>query len=112
MNKGIVEIHNDLINDKVTSKELVKKSLDLAHSCQEKTNSFVTIIEDAKEEKVTDELLSGIPCGVKDIFSTKDILSTGSSNTLRDYVPFFDATCVKKLKEKYAEKNFITSNKR
>ena len=98
MNKGIVELHEELISKKTTSKELVKESLKKAHECQDKTNSFVTIIDDAKDEKVTDDLLSGIPCGVKDIFSTKDVLSTGSSNTLKDYVPFFDATCVKNLK--------------
>ena len=98
MNKGIVELHEELKNNKVTSEELVKESLELAHKCQDKCNAFVTIIDDAKEEKVTDDLLSGIPYGIKDIFSTKDILSTGSSNTLNDYVPFFDATCVKNLK--------------
>lgn len=98
MNKGIVELHEELKNNKVTSEELVKESLELAHKCQDKCNAFVTIIDDAKGEKVTDDLLSGIPYGIKDIFSTKDILSTGSSNTLNDYVPFFDATCVKNLK--------------
>ena len=98
MNKGIVELHEELKNNKTTSEELVKESLELAHECQDKTNSFVTIIDDAKESEVTDDLLSGIPYGIKDIFSTKDILSTGSSNTLKDYVPFFDATCVKNLK--------------
>ena len=45
----------------------------------------------------TDNLLSGIPYGLKDNYSTKGILSTGSSNTLKDYVPFFNATAVEKL---------------
>ena len=98
MNKGIVELHKELESGKTTSEELVKESLKLAHECQDKTNAFVTILDDAKGEKVTDDLLSGIPYGIKDIFSTKDILSTGSSNTLTDYVPFFDATCIKNLK--------------
>jgi aspartyl-tRNA(Asn)/glutamyl-tRNA(Gln) amidotransferase subunit A len=35
----------------------------------------------------------------KDNFSTKDILSTGSSKILENYVPVYDATVVKKLKE-------------
>src|SRR5699024_6510020 len=66
---------------------------------QKKCNPFVTIIEDAKGEKITDNLLSGIPYGIKDNYSTKGILSTGSSNTLKDYVPFFDATAVVNLKK-------------
>ncbi len=97
--KSILELHDELKNGKVTSNELVNESLKACHEIQDKTNSFVTIIDDAKGSEVTDDLLSGIPYGIKDIFSTKDILSTGSSNTLNNYVPFFDATCVANLKK-------------
>lgn len=100
--KSIKELHEDLLNKKVTSKELIDESLERCHSIQDKTNAFVTIIDDAKATEVTDELVSGIPYGIKDNFSTKDILSTGSSNTLKDYVPFFDATAVANLKKKGA----------
>ena len=100
--KNIKELHEELLNKKITSKELIKESLEKCHSIQEKTNAFVTIIDDAKESEITDELVSGIPFGVKDNFSTKDILSTVSSNTLKDYVPFFDATAVLNLKNKGA----------
>ena len=100
--KSIKELHEDLVNKKVTSKELVSESLEKCHSIQDKTNAFVTIIDDAEGKEVTDELVSGIPFGIKDNFSTKDILSTGSSNTLKDYVPFFDATAVLNLKKKGA----------
>jgi len=98
MNKSIKEIHESLKNGEVTSDELVKESLAKAHEVQDKCNAFVTIIDDAACCEVTDNLLSGIPCGIKDNYSTKGILSTGSSNTLKDYVPFFDATAVTKLK--------------
>lgn len=100
--KSIKELHEDLLNKKVTSKELIDESLEKCHSIQDKTNAFVTIIDDAKATEVTDELVSGIPYGIKDNFSTKAILSTGSSNTLKDYVPFFDATAVANLKKKGA----------
>ena len=97
MSKSIEELHEALINGEVTSEELIKESLDKAHKNQDECNSFVTIMDDAKGTKVTDELLSGIPYGIKDNYSTKDILSTGSSNTLKDYVPFFTATAIKNL---------------
>ena len=99
MNKTIKELHDDLINKKVTSKDLISESLKKSHEVQDKYNAFVTILDDAKEQEVTDNLLSGIPFGIKDNYSTKGILSTGSSNTLKDYVPFFTATAVKKLEE-------------
>lgn len=98
MEKTIKELHEDLVNKKVTSDELVKESLKKSHEVQDKCNAFVTILDDAKGDIVTDNLLSGIPYGVKDNYSTKGILSTGSSNTLKDYVPFFDATAIENLK--------------
>ena len=99
MNKSITEIHEALVKGEVTSDELVKEALEKSHEVQEKTNAFVTIMDDAKGVSVTDNLLSGIPYGIKDNYSTRGILSTGSSNTLKDYVPFFDATPVKNLYE-------------
>ena len=97
MDKSIEEIHEALKSGKVTSEDLIKEALDKAHIHQDEYNSFVTIIDDAKATEVTDSLLSGIPYGIKDNYSTKDILSTGSSNTLKDYVPFFTATAIKNL---------------
>lgn len=97
MQKTIKELHNMLINKEITSKELIQESLQKSHLAQEKYNAFVTIIDEAKEGTITDNLLSGIPYGIKDNYSTKGILSTGSSNTLKDYVPFFDATAVAKI---------------
>ena len=97
MNLSITELHEKLKNNEVTSDELVKESLELSHQIQEKCNAFVTILDDAKGGNVTDDLLSGIPYGVKDNYSLKGVLSTGSSNTLKDYVPFFTATAVANL---------------
>lgn len=97
MDKTLIELHELLKNNQVTSKELIEESLKKSHEVQEKYNAFVTILDDAKETEVTDNILSGIPFGIKDNYSTKDILSTGSSNTLKDYVPFYNATAVQKL---------------
>ena len=97
MDKSITELHELLKNGKITSEELVKESLEKSKEVEEKYNAFVTILDDAKGKNVTDSLVSGIPFGVKDNYSTKDVLSTGSSNTLKNYVPFYTATVVQKL---------------
>ena len=99
MELGIEKLHEMLKKGEVTSDELVKESLKKSHEVEEKCNAFVTIMDNALGVEVTDDLLSGIPYGIKDNYSTKDILSTGSSNTLKDYVPFFDATAVANLKK-------------
>ena len=105
LDKSIKEIHKALKEGEVTSKELTEESLKRAHEYQDELNSFVTILDDATEEKVTDNILSGIPCAIKDNFSTKGVLTTASSNILADYVPVFDATAVSKLKDAGAVMN-------
>lgn len=104
MDKSIEELHEMLVKGEVTSEELVKESLERSHEIQDKCNAFVTILDDTTGGEVTDSLLSGIPYGVKDNYSTKGILSTGSSNTLKDYVPFFDATAIVNLNKAGAVK--------
>ena len=99
MNKTIEELHELLVKGEVTNDELVKESLELSHKVQEECNAFVTIMDDTKGGEVTDNLLSGIPYGIKDNYSLKGVLSTGSSNTLKDYVPFFTATAVENLQK-------------
>ena len=43
--------------------------------------------------------LHGIPLGVKDIFYTAGVKTTGGSKVLADFVPFFDSTAVLRLKQ-------------
>jgi len=102
MGKSIKELHELLINNKITSEDLIKESLEKSDIVQEKYNAFVTICHDASPKEVTEELISGIPFGVKDNLSTKGVLSTGSSNTLNNYIPFFNATVVERLFNKGA----------
>lgn len=97
MEKSIKELHELLVSGEVTSADLIKESLEKSHEVGDKYNAFVTILDNAEPTKITDNLLSGIPYGIKDNYSTKGILSTGSSNTLKDYVPFFTATAIENL---------------
>lgn len=99
MSKTLVELHNDLKSGNVSSDELVAEALKKSRLLQERCNAFVTILDDARGGSVTDSILSGIPYGIKDNYSTKGILSTGSSNTLKDYVPFFTATAINNLEK-------------
>lgn len=93
MNKKIEEIR--LINDK---KKLFNECITECKESQKSVNAFVTIIEEYKCEN-ENGVLSGVPYTLKDNFSTKGILTTGSSNILKDYVPVFDSTVYKKLKD-------------
>lgn len=96
--KTILDYRKDLDEKKVTSEELFNESVSKAHKYQGKYNSFVTIL-DNYECKNSNSLVSGIPYALKDNFSTKGILTTGSSNILKDYVPVYSATVFKKLQD-------------
>ena len=96
--KTIEDLRKEMDDAKVTSEELFHEANTLAHNYQKEYNSFVTIIDDYKKEG-KDSILDGIPYALKDNISTKGILTTASSNILKDYVPVYDATVYKKLKE-------------
>lgn len=95
--KTIKELKEELKEGKTTAEDLYGKALRLAHYFQDDYNSFVTILDDTKV-KERETLIGGIPYALKDNFSTTGILTTGSSNILKDYVPVYDATVYKKLK--------------
>lgn len=101
-NLSITELHNLLLEDKVTPLELVKEALKLAK--EDDNNAFEYICEEEALKKVEsldsskkNNLFYGIPVVVKDNFSTKDIPTTASSNILNGYVPIFSAEVVDRL---------------
>lgn len=95
---GILELKEKLNNGSVTSDMLFNNSINLAKKYQDEYNSFVTIV-DNYEKIDSDSKISGIPYALKDNVSTKGILTTASSNILSNYVPVYDATVYKKLKD-------------
>lgn len=96
--KSIEELRSMLDKGEVTPEELFNSANRLAHYFQQDYNSFVTIIDKFKY-KDRNSLLNGIPYALKDNFSTSGILTTASSNILKDYIPVYDATVYKKLKK-------------
>lgn len=96
--KNIDELRHELDEGIVNVGDLFNSTIESASSSQESVNAFVSIM-DKCECSEGSCILSGIPYALKDNFSTSGILTTGSSNILKDYVPVFDSTVYKKLKE-------------
>lgn len=94
----------------ISSVELTNACLEQIHRHDDKLGCFLLVDEEGalKEAVRSDErrkagaLLSkmdGIPVGVKDMMCTNGLKTTAASKILEDYVPPYDATVVKKLKE-------------
>ncbi len=96
-NKLIDDIRYELDNGNVTSDMLFEEAVTKAKKYQNEYNCFVTIMNE-KEEDDGDSIIKGICYALKDNISTKGILTTGSSNILKDYVPLYSATAYEKLK--------------
>ncbi len=112
-NLTIKKALNGLRKKEFSSEELVKECLEEIKKNKE-LNAFITVCEkEALEQaKRADKLFSnsaieqlnnypllGIPIALKDIFLTKGIKTTAGSKVLSDYIPQYDSTVVKKLKD-------------
>lgn len=95
----VKEIHQAIIEGKVTPFDLVKEAL--VRAKESKENAFEIICEEEAlksvqnlDKSLQNNIFYGIPFVAKDNFSTKDIPTTGSSNILNGYIPVFNATVV------------------
>ena len=91
-NLSVLELRKLLDNKEVTTLELFNNSRKLAMKLNDDYNNFVTILDKLEYNPNKNSLLNGIPYALKDNFSTKDILTTGSSNILKDYIPIYNST--------------------
>ncbi|HLA51405.1 MAG TPA: Asp-tRNA(Asn)/Glu-tRNA(Gln) amidotransferase subunit GatA [Thermodesulfobacteriota bacterium] len=106
----IHELHEKLKKKEITSLGLTEAFLKRIDAVDGKIKAYITVtkedaIKQAKEaykrlasgKDITP--LTGVPISVKDIFCTKGILTTCASKILNNFVPPYDATVIKKLKE-------------
>jgi len=105
----IKEVHDGYLNHDFTCSDLVRHFLNRIEKYNPKLNIYLALNEKALEEAAAVDIeiaekgitrpLLGIPFAVKDNFLTPGIVTTASSNILRDYHPQYESTVITKIKE-------------
>lgn len=109
----IRELHNKIQHGELSSLTITKDCLNAIERHDSGDYGINAVITINKEEALSlaglvDEkakrgetlgLLEGIPLGIKDVLCTKGIRTTAASKILEKYIPPYDATCVKKIKD-------------
>lgn len=107
----IAQANSGLKSKKFSSLELTQSVLERVRKIDEKLNAYITLDEENAREQAqkADRLLRkessnnsllGIPFSLKDNICTMGLRTTASSFVLEKYIPVYDATVAKKLKEK------------
>lgn len=107
------EIKKGIEDKSFTAAEVVTALFERIKAVEPKVDAYLTLCEDLAMEqaKAVDEKIksgaplgrfAGVPIAIKDNMSTDGIKTTCASQMLFDYIPPYDATVVKKLKEEDA----------
>ena len=105
-------LRKKLDNREISAIELTKEYLKRIKQKDKLINSFITVCEDMaleeakKAQTVIDKKKSrgmcAIPVSIKDNICTSGIKTTCASKILKDFVPSYDATVIKRLKCEHA----------
>jgi len=106
----IHELHELLVKKEVTSKEATEALYRRVKEVDVKIQAYLMLTEEEAFRQASEvdlkisqgkEIgdLAGIPIGIKDILCTKGVRTTCGSKILENYIPFYDGTVVRRLKE-------------
>ena len=105
----IHELQSKLTAGEVTSEEITASVFRRIDQVEDKVRSYITLMRDAALRQAAESdrrikkgeagLLEGIPIALKDILCTKGVKTTCGSGILYNFIPPYDATVVRKLRE-------------
>lgn len=104
----LTTLHAGLVNKQFSVVELVKETFATIKQREPQLEAFLALNEEAALKQAAtldeqgiapDQLLAGIPVGIKDNIVTKGLTTTAASKILENFNPIYDATVMEKLAE-------------
>ncbi|MBW6509608.1 MAG: Asp-tRNA(Asn)/Glu-tRNA(Gln) amidotransferase subunit GatA [Desulfuromonadales bacterium] len=105
-------LREELQAQRTSAVAVTRRCIERIDNTDDQLNTFVSRCDDSAFQDATAAdvrlsagkaaTLTGIPLGLKDIFSTKGLRTTCGSKILANYVPVYDATVVERLREQGA----------
>ncbi|WP_163653712.1 Asp-tRNA(Asn)/Glu-tRNA(Gln) amidotransferase subunit GatA [Listeria sp. PSOL-1] len=104
---SVKELHELLVKKEITPFDLVKESFERIEAVEDKVGAFITLNKETAFDVASElgdagvdpnNMLSGLPIGIKDNIVTKNLRTTAASKILENFDPIYDATVMHKLK--------------
>ncbi|MGD8372092.1 MAG: Asp-tRNA(Asn)/Glu-tRNA(Gln) amidotransferase subunit GatA [Syntrophobacterales bacterium] len=105
----IHELKSLLVRGEVTAEEVTSSLFERIRKLEPKVAAYISLSEETAMEQArswdqrgyqdTTAVIAGVPIAIKDVLCTKGIRTTCGSKILANFVPPFDATVARKIKE-------------
>ncbi len=115
LNRSLRELHSLIKRKELKPSELVEAVLKRIEETEEKLNAYITVTDEKarRKAKIADEELTklsedevpelfGIPLSIKDNINVENVRMTCASRILENFVSPYDATVIKRLRERGA----------
>ncbi|KRM90124.1 Asp-tRNA(Asn)/Glu-tRNA(Gln) amidotransferase subunit GatA [Liquorilactobacillus cacaonum] len=104
--QDLASLHNLLVKKELSVSDLTNATFDNIEKRDRKIGAFLNLNKEEALKKAAkldeigisaDNILAGIPLGIKDNIVTKNLVTTAASKMLENFNPIYDATVMEKL---------------
>ncbi|OAQ02823.1 aspartyl/glutamyl-tRNA amidotransferase subunit A [Ligilactobacillus aviarius] len=106
LKNDLTSLHQMLVNKELSASELMQATFDGIAKCEPQIDAFLAMNKDEALKQAAaidqrgidaDNVLDGIPVGIKDNMVTKGLTTTAASKMLENFNPIYTATAVERL---------------
>lgn len=102
----VKDLHQELVAKNLSVTDLTQETFNNIKATDDRYEAFITLMEDQALEQaknldgqgvIAEQMLAGIPFGIKDNMVTKGVQTTAASRILKDFKPIYSAAVLESL---------------